>query len=475
VPSVPDELAAVIGRLMEKEPAARFPTAEALRRECERLRLVAEHGPALEVKRGSRSQLALGLVLLVVVGASAAWYFTQTPNGGPAAQTPRETREDLPAQAPDDASFFAGKAGPSANDEEELLRAREREASQALRELPPFLSDEERVAALERIRARYSGTAAAANAATEIAALRSTPGASAAPAAALDAADQDLRRSLEPLVQRGAPLSEELRGIDAFRPPPELGPEFEARRAAFERERIAAAEGRMAEAFAKADQLALDGKFAVLRAHLEALAPALAGLDELPGDPARLAAARKLHGEVGERRARVDEQERFFLADVERRARRDLGEALGPGSGPAGRARRARPRRGRAASGSAPAGAARARPRARAGARDGPRAHRAGCAPERVRRRRLAPQVAGRPALEEGARGARRARGRARVRQGRCARERRLARGEERSGVVVPALPGAPRARLERGRGARDLRAPAPGRRGRAGPSWRAR
>src|SRR5262249_31377205 len=35
VPGVPDELAEVVMRLMEKQPAARYPTAEALRRECE--------------------------------------------------------------------------------------------------------------------------------------------------------------------------------------------------------------------------------------------------------------------------------------------------------------------------------------------------------------------------------------------------------------------------------------------------------
>src|SRR6185503_3338252 len=65
VTDLPPELDGVIRRLMEKEPAARFPTAETLRRECERLRLVAEHGPTLEVRHGSRAQRVLTLTLLL--------------------------------------------------------------------------------------------------------------------------------------------------------------------------------------------------------------------------------------------------------------------------------------------------------------------------------------------------------------------------------------------------------------------------
>ena len=75
VRTIPPELEALVARLMEKDPRARFPTAEALRRECERLRLVAEHGPTLEAERGARSQWKVGVALLTVLGlASAAWF-----------------------------------------------------------------------------------------------------------------------------------------------------------------------------------------------------------------------------------------------------------------------------------------------------------------------------------------------------------------------------------------------------------------
>ncbi len=73
VPDLAPELDALVRRLMEKDPGARFPTAEALRRECERLRLVVEHGPTLAARSGSRAQLVLGLLLVLIVGASAAW------------------------------------------------------------------------------------------------------------------------------------------------------------------------------------------------------------------------------------------------------------------------------------------------------------------------------------------------------------------------------------------------------------------
>ena len=337
VPELPAELDALVRRLMEKEPAARFPTAEALRRECERLRLVAEHGPALEVRRGARAQLWLGLVLLLVVGASTAWYVTR----GPSADSEPRGRDTGPgadalAVEPQDDGFMRGEPdeATTSSDEEQALRERERVASQALRELAPFLATEERVAALERLRAQYPGTAAATAAAAEIEGLRAPPvAAGALLAAGLEETAQRLRGVLDELVARGAPLAEELRALDAFRPPAELGPEFEGRRVALERERIDAAEARVRTLFEQADRLALDGKFGELTSLLTGFEPHLAALDQLPGEPARLDGLRKLRDELGERSGRVGEQERFFLAEVERRQRRALGEALGPGSG----------------------------------------------------------------------------------------------------------------------------------------------
>src|SRR6185503_19408078 len=174
------------------------------------------------------------------------------------------------------------------------------------------------------------GTAAAVAATNELATMRARPNGG---RNLLDQAEQDLRASVADVIQRAGPISETLRAIDAFRPPPEAGPEFEARRAAFERERIVAAEEAVRARFDQATQLGLDGKFTELAAALEALEPLFAGLDELPGDPGRLAGLRQLRDDLVQRRGRVAEEKRFFQAEVERHQRATLGEALGPGSG----------------------------------------------------------------------------------------------------------------------------------------------
>jgi hypothetical protein len=189
------------------------------------------------------------------------------------------------------------------------------------------------VAALERIRAEYPGTAAAVAAEAEIASLTAQlPKIAPATVTAAEVETQ-LRDKL--LAQRasGATLVERLRAIEAFRSPPELSAEFELRRATIAGDTILGAEQDVRELFAHATQLALEGKFDELRGYLAELEPHFAELDEAPGDPARLTGFRALHDDLAARRARVDEEERFYHANVERAARRAVGEALGPGSG----------------------------------------------------------------------------------------------------------------------------------------------
>jgi hypothetical protein len=89
----------------------------------------------------------------------------------------------------------------------------------------------------------------------------------------------------------------------------------------------------MRKLYAQATQLALEGKFDEQRAFLAGLEARFAELDEAPGDPPRLTGYRTLRDDLAARRARVDEEERFYHANVERAARRALGEAVGPGSG----------------------------------------------------------------------------------------------------------------------------------------------
>jgi len=340
VPDLPDELAALVQRLMQKDPAARFPTAESLRRECERLRLVAEHGPAPEVKSGSRWQALVGvLLLLIVAGASAAWYFLGRGDAppGPAARDPRVAElergaEPDPAEIDDGAFFGTGENETTERDEEAELRAREREAGRALRDVPAFLEGPERLAALEEIVTRFAGTEAAIAAAAEIEALRAPEKVSAA-VPPLEEVVAGLERSLATLAERGAPLSEELGAIAGFRPPPELGPEFEPRREALAAARIEAHAAVVRAGFQKATDLALEGRFDELRAHLAGMEPLFEGLDELPATPEALVPLTTLRDELAQRRARVDGEEAFYLANVERAERRSVGEAVGPGSG----------------------------------------------------------------------------------------------------------------------------------------------
>ncbi|MSR61899.1 MAG: FHA domain-containing protein [Planctomycetes bacterium] len=334
VASVPPELDAVITRLMEKTPGARFATAESLRRECERLRLVAEHGPTLEVQSGSRSQRWLGLVLLLVVlGASAAWYALNRPAAPQETGTGSRVVEDAPAVEAGNDTFFGNgnPTAPAAPDEEGVLRAREREAEQRLREIPAGSVGDERVAALERVRAQYPGTAAAARAESEIAGLRAgTSGSSSG--RSVDPLVSELKEALANLGPQ-ATLAAELAVIENSRPPLDLVAAFEPLRLGLAAERVQAAEGALRARFASATELALAGRFAELRAHLAATEAAFAGLDEVPGDPARLAGMKALRDELATRRARVDEEERFYRATAERAERRAVGEALGPGSG----------------------------------------------------------------------------------------------------------------------------------------------
>jgi hypothetical protein len=333
VADLPAELAAVITRLLQKDPGARFPTAEALRRECERLRLVAEHGAPQEATRTGGGRRAAAVLLLLAALGAGGWYFLRgapAPSEGP---TVRPLAEEADTGALEtDPGFVTGTPTPApAVDEEEVLRAREREAGQALREIAPFLAGEERVAALERIRTSYPGTAAAAAAAGEIAALRAQPGALGA--ASLDEALAELAEELAALARAKASLADRLRAIAGFRVAPELGSEFEARRTEHALAEVQAAEERARADFARAEALALDGKFAELRSFLGGLDHHFIGLADLPGDPARYAGLRALEEDLAKRRNRVEDEERFWHENAERKRRRAEGEALGPGSG----------------------------------------------------------------------------------------------------------------------------------------------
>ena len=335
VPDLPPELAAIVMRLLAKDPAARFPTAEALKRECERLKLVSEHGAALEVqKKGGLQRVLAGGLLLVVLGASG-WFFFLRGSSEPGSPEPLTPPRERPA-ADLDPEFFADPSAsdPAAPDEEAVLRAREREARELLRELPAGLAPAERAAALEGFVSRHPGTEAARSAEAELAALRA---AAAAPAvatpAALDQAERELRAVLEAERADTLPFARRLTLVAGFPAPSGVVAEFETRRLAVDQELVGAAEAEVRAVFERATTLALEGRFDELRASLSELEARFEGLDQAPGDPARLTTLRAQRDELAGRRARLDEEQRYFQDNQARQRRLALGAALGPGSG----------------------------------------------------------------------------------------------------------------------------------------------
>ncbi|MEQ1894948.1 MAG: FHA domain-containing serine/threonine-protein kinase, partial [Planctomycetota bacterium] len=122
VPDLPGDLAAIVMRLLAKDPAGRFPTAEALKRECERLRLVSEHGATLDVAHKSKLQGRLAAALLLVVAGASAWYFLR-PGAAPAPPHQPPALSERPADDADP-DFFSdpGSETSPAPDDEQLLR-----------------------------------------------------------------------------------------------------------------------------------------------------------------------------------------------------------------------------------------------------------------------------------------------------------------------------------------------------------------
>ena len=338
VPGLPPELEAVVTRLMEKDARQRFPSAESLRRECERLRLEAEHGTSLAGrKKASSTQRNVGVALLVVVGgATAAWYFLERepgtkPNGvtGPAGTT-----ADRPADSDEDAFFGSTRGAKTATDEEGALRALEREAQTALDSIPALASPFERTQALEGIAARFPGTAAATAARAELDAAKAAASGGPRPGL-LDATVAELRvRAGWPPAENALPRAgAALTIVREYLPPLDLSSVFEPARKALEDEILSTSAAAAREGFERATASAKTGDFTGVRRELDALTVVFDGLDTVGGDPASLAELRAMGEELDRRRARVDEEERHFVTSAERQARLDLGRSLGPGSG----------------------------------------------------------------------------------------------------------------------------------------------
>ncbi len=339
VANLPPELEALVARLMARDPRERFPSAGALRRECERLRLLAEHGTALTT-RASRTQLWVGAALLVAVGGASVWFLLQRPPSvergplaGPDAEAPAL---DQPL---DDGSFFSAgtREVPRQPDEEQALRERERAAGLELSSLSPFLPPSERLAALQRTAERYPGTEASAAARKEIESLEAGPTEEPASSATADLLEQ-ARHSLAERA-RWPPAEGELpRPVDSLRaiaefPALGLGYDFEKTRDALATEVITGSASRIREALAGAEERFRAGDFTPLRALLPEVVAALDGIEGLAGDPARTQELARLAEEARSRLGSLDLEEGLFRAAAEQETRIALAAALGSGSG----------------------------------------------------------------------------------------------------------------------------------------------
>ena len=340
IPGLPAELSAVIARLMAKQPAARFHSADALKKECERLRLYADHGGPPSTEARGRRGLFAALALLLVAGAGVAWFFlgreTRPPTGaGEAGSSASAARGERASDDP----FFEGGASEAARvDEEAAVRAREREARLTLAALPGDRSDAERIEDLRAFAERYAGTAAAHAASAELERLETG-------AESSDASTNELFERTQAELALCAPWPppegraerpvEVLQALLRFRPPPalEADPRFEELRAQRMDDVLSGAARSLAAELERARTAVQGGDFTTARAIFTDLTARLEGLDSLALESGKLARLRELGAEVRERASHLDADERDW-SDVVARARATaLAAALGRGSG----------------------------------------------------------------------------------------------------------------------------------------------
>jgi hypothetical protein len=170
VAEVPAEVDALLAELLAKDPAARPPTATALRARVEEL-FLRLGGAGLATAGGGRggAKWAVGLLLLGAAGGAVWWFGTDrsappTDGGNPALETSEPEPETVLRPANDPGAAVAAEENdvePSLGAEEARLQAVEREAERALRATESVADDAEREAALRELATTFGGTTAA--------------------------------------------------------------------------------------------------------------------------------------------------------------------------------------------------------------------------------------------------------------------------------------------------------------------------
>ncbi len=351
VPGVPPELAALVMRLMDKDPAARFPSAGALSAELVALQRrdqgLAAVGGSLEHERRSRLPLILGLVGAGAAVTALALALRGGKAEGPA--PPPRPPDVRPADAPAPPSLDAPlvvEPGPAPTpvDDDTQLKLLETEAElELLRIAQASLTEPERLVRLRELAQKYAGTTPATTALEQseriAAELARDAAAGAARESALEAFVTRLRAAAN-LERRPLDVGEALRAVRALDPPPELeGDEvLPRRRAALLAEILAVGNQETAAALASADGLVARGEFEAARSELDAARrrldlPAF-DADSIPEGLPRLL---ELRGQVRRRLEEFDQVRAQALAQLGRDDAGRISSALRGAAGLEGR------------------------------------------------------------------------------------------------------------------------------------------
>jgi serine/threonine protein kinase len=375
VPGLPAGVARLVHRLLEKEPAARFPSAQVTLDEIERLRRGETGGPVTLQPRPSRLPLVLGGIGVVVLALVAARIFggggsvdpgrgpgtnssdgsraqgTGDPHGTGAGETagagtaatgtsePSSTSEQAPTgTASTDAPAKPTEAEFELRAVEAYLQLRDRELSEA-----------ERIEALRKLAGEFAGTDTARRALADADGIlaaraeseRTTALRSARKAELLAALRVAARFETDPFVP-GRALREMRLVTGLAETVQEFGDdaEFLAARRALVDEVLEAGAVTARRFLASADAAAVAGDFEAMATHLRAVLP----LGELPeaaelgplvgaDTPAGMATLRSLVATAQERLGSIGSRREELAARAARAAEAAAAEALGRGRG----------------------------------------------------------------------------------------------------------------------------------------------
>ncbi len=353
VPAIPAELDALVLRLMAREPRDRFPTADSLLREVDRIRLQVDHGvglgtdPIAAPAAPKRSPVLLGALVVAVLGvvALAVQLFGGADDGGAdpkqSPQVAGGASSDDPRDDPgDDPSFFGdpeeGRA-KTAN-EEAALRRLEQEAATALARIPAEYSEEDRLAALRDIVERFGPTNVARQAKGEIDAAETAALDERVRNARLDREIADAIARLESAVGWPPADTTEIPKIATYvqrvfdyqvSMAIATSPTFIAQRTALVDRMIAWTEERARAELARADALANTGSFAEIRARLDEVAPNLRLPEPRDDEPAGYDRLRDLLSEMRARASNLERDRESFQLAQEQGDRDAFARALG--------------------------------------------------------------------------------------------------------------------------------------------------